>query len=152
MNLQIGNTTALSTADRDLWRNFQVWTEQIKVAVERDLATATMVSAIDHDILSRLAEAKAKSMRQQQLCNLLRWDRTRLSHHLTRLEGRGLVKRSKLGRGGTLVTVTAGGLACLKAADPIHADAVMRHFVSKLTQALREEITSLMTLSPEEIA
>lgn len=82
-------------------------------------------------------------MRQQQLCDLMRWDRTRLSHHLTRMEGRGLVKRSKLESGGRFVMITTQGDRARKAADPIHADAVTRHFISKLTAVQQEAIASL---------
>ncbi len=150
MDLRAHTLAKLSVADRDLWRQFKHWTDQLRTAIELDLMVARTIPGVDHDILSRLAETRATPMRQQQLCNLLHWDRTRLSHHLTRLEGRGLVKRSKLGKGGTLVSITTGGLACLKAADPIHADAVMRHFISKLTPQLREEIMTLATLSPAQ--
>ena len=58
----------LSLRDRDLWRSFR---------------------RADHGILSRLAETEAKGLRQQELCDSMQWDRTRLSHHLTRMEGRG---------------------------------------------------------------
>jgi len=56
---------------------------------------------------------------------------------------RGLLKRSKLADGNRLVTITAQGDRARKAADPIHADAVMRHFISKLTGAQRKAIASL---------
>jgi hypothetical protein len=55
--------------------------EQINLVMERDLMAATQLSGADHGILSRLAETETKSMRQQQLCDLMQWDRTRLSHH-----------------------------------------------------------------------
>ena len=133
----------LSSSDRDLWRSFRRMAEQINIAIERDLMAATQLSGADHGILSRLQETERKSMRQQQLCDLMRWDRTRLSHHLTRMEARGLVKRSKLESGGRLVTITAQGDRARRAADPVHADAVMRHFVSKLTVSQRAAIAAL---------
>ena len=34
-------------------------------------------------------------MRQQELADAMRWDRTRLSHVLTRMEARGWIKRSE---------------------------------------------------------
>lgn len=117
--------------------------EQVNVAIERDLMAATRLSGGDHGVLSRLAETETRSMRQQQLCDLMRWDRTRLSHHLTRMETRGLLKRSKLENGGRLVTITAQGGRARKAADPVHADAVMRHFISKLAAEQREVIIAL---------
>ena len=135
--------TALSAPDRDLWRKFRRISEQINVSIERDLLASTQLSGADHGILSRLAETESKSMRQQQLCNLMRWDRTRLSHHLTRMERRNLVKRLKREAGGTLVSITAQGDLARKAADPVHGDAVMRHFISKLSAPQRKLILKL---------
>lgn len=133
----------LSRRDLDLWRGFRRAYEQANAAIERDLASATQLSGADHGILSRLAEAEEGTLRQQELAGLMRWDRTRLSHHLTRMEGRGLVDRVRLGGGGTCVRLTACGDRSRKAADPVHADAVMRRFVSRLTTAQRDAIASL---------
>ncbi len=133
----------LLSSGRDLWRRFRGVADQINTAIERDLVAATQLSGTDHGILSRLAESETKSMRQQQLGELMRWDRTRLSHHLTRMEKRGLVKRSRLEDGGRTVMMTAPGDRARKAADPVHADAVVSHFLSKLTAKQREEVVSI---------
>ncbi len=134
----------LSFQDRDLWRRFRHAAHEVNAAIESDLMAAAKLSGADHGILSRLAETDAKGVRQQELCDLMQWDRTRLSHHLTRMEGRGLVQRSKHGGGGTWVSITAAGDQAREAADPIHAAAVQRCFVSKLTKAQREVMTSVL--------
>ncbi len=132
----------LSAPDRQLWRNFRRSAETIHAAIERDLMAAAGLSGADHGILSRLAEAEGKALRQQELCDAMRWDRTRLSHHLTRMERRGLVKRSELGGGAIVVRITAGGERARKVADPVHADAVTRYFLSKMTATERRAIAS----------
>lgn len=134
----------LSIADRELWRSFRRSAEEISAAIERDLIATAKLSGSDHGILSRLAVSGTTAMRQQELCDAMRWDRTRLSHHVTRMERRGLVKRSKLEDGGTLVKITAGGDRARRSADPVHAEAVRRCFISKLTVAQRKQITSLL--------
>lgn len=133
----------LSKADRDLWRSFRRGYEQVSLAVERDLAAALQMSGADHGILSRLAQAGPDGMRQQELAQAMRWDRTRLSHHLTRMEQRRLLARAKGGTGGTYVAITPQGDAARKAADPIHDEAVLRHFISNLSAEQREALTSL---------
>ena len=140
--------TVLSDADRDLWRGFRRSYEQVSLAIERELVARTRLSGADHGILSRLAGAGPNGLRQQQLADLMRWDRTRLSHHLTRMEERGLVTRSKLQEAGTFVAVTAQGEQAREAADPVHAEAVMRHFISGLTAQQREALTSLAASLP----
>lgn len=137
------NMSDLSPSDRDLWRSFRHAAHAVNAAIESDLMAANL-SGADHGILSRLAEADANGVRQQELCDSMRWDRTRLSHHLTRMEGRGLVKRSKLEGGGTWVGITAAGNRARAAADPIHAEAVMRCFVSRLTKTQREAMASAL--------
>lgn len=138
----------LSNADRDLWRGFRRVFEQINAAIERDLVAATQLSGADHGILSRLAAADTAAVRQQDLCDAMRWDRTRLSHHLTRMQRRGLVKRSKRD-GATYVSSTARGDRARAAADPVHAEAVRRYFGSRLTAAQRDAIASLAVACAE---
>lgn len=135
--------TVLSNSDQDLWRSFRRSYEQISLAIERELMAQTQLSGTDHGILSRLTDAGTKGMRQQQLADAMRWDRTRLSHHLTRMEERGLVTRSKLLRAGTLVAITAQGEHARKAADPVHGEAVMKYFISVLSAEQREALTKL---------
>ena len=135
--------TSLSTEDRDLWRGFRRTYELINTAIERDLMSQTRLSGADHGILSRLAAAENATLRQQGVAELMRWDRTRLSHHLTRMEERGLLERVRLEGGKTFVRMTALGDRLRMSADHVHADAVMRRFVSKLTAAQRDAIAAL---------
>ena len=140
--------TALSKPDRDLWRSFRRSYEQVSLTIERDLLAATQLSGADHGVLSRLAETGSAGMRQQELANAMRWDRTRLSHHLTRMEQRQLLTRSRNEKGGTFVAITPQGDAARTAADPIHDQAVMKHFISRLSAEQREALTSLAACLP----
>ncbi len=135
--------TLLQIPDRDLWRGFRLVYEQVGSAIERELLASTQLSGADHGVLSRLAEADGRSLRQQDLANAMRWDRTRLSHHLTRMEERGLVERLKLDKAGTYVAMTPEGDRLRKKADPVHAEAVTTHFISKLTRQQREALAAL---------
>lgn len=134
----------LSSSDLALWRSLRHLTHGINAAIESDLLRATRISAADHGILSRLAAAESKGARQQELCDSMGWDRTRLSHHLTRMEGRRLVKRSKMESGGMWVSLTEEGDRAREDADPIHAEAVSRCFTSKLTGAQREALAAIL--------
>ena len=134
----------LSSSDRDLWRSFRHVAHRLNAAIESDLLSATKISAADHGILTRLAEKEAQGARQQELCDSMRWDRTRLSHHLTRMEGRGLVQRSKLEGGGIWVSITDEGERMRQSAAPIHDETVLKCFTSKLTKTQREQLTSIL--------
>lgn len=63
------------------------------------------------------------------------WSTSRLSHHLTRMQQRGLVIREDVdgdGRGCDIV-LTDEGLRAIEAAAPDHVASVRRHFIDRLT-------------------
>lgn len=71
------------------------------------------------------------------------WDKARLSHHLTRMEGRELVTRRPAGAKGSIVTLTAGGKHALRGARPVHSRAVRHHLFARLTQDDRRRLRSI---------
>lgn len=72
------------------------------------------------------------------------WNKSRLSHHLTRMEKRGLVLRLPLDRErGVEVIITPGGKSALDEALPIVAKAIRKHFGDQLTDQDMESITTL---------
>lgn len=133
----------LQSADRELWRSFRQAYERIGSVIERELLRTTQLSGADHGILSRLAEAPEQRCRQQELANSMRWDRTRLSHHLKRMEERGLVTRTKVAAAGSQIAITAHGDTLRRMADPVHAELVMTHFIARLSSAQRTAISTL---------
>jgi DNA-binding MarR family transcriptional regulator len=63
------------------------------------------------------------------------WSKSRLSHHLTRMQQRGLVTREDCpedGRG-AVVVLTDGGLRAIQAAAPDHVASVRRHLIDLLS-------------------
>ena len=138
----------LSKSDRDLWRSFRHVYEHVGTVVERDLLEATELSGADYGVLARIAETAQKQIRQQDLADAMRWDRTRLSHHLTRMEGRGLIERSKVGATVTHVRATPDGERLRVQAEPVHAAAVMKHFIARLSSEQRLAIAALAASIP----
>jgi DNA-binding MarR family transcriptional regulator len=70
------------------------------------------------------------------------WSKSRLSHHITRMERRGLVRREDVasdGRG-AFVVLTEDGMRAIEAAAPPHVESVRRHFIDLLTE---DEIRAL---------
>lgn len=73
------------------------------------------------------------------------WDKSRLSHHLTRMEKRGLVLRKPLDTDrGVQIIITSAGRSALEAALPIVSKAIRKHFLDQLTD---EDIKSITTLA-----
>ncbi|MFF1743215.1 hypothetical protein [Streptomyces mirabilis] len=73
----------------------------------------------------------ASALRQSELAASLGWGRTRISHQLTRVSGRALVTRERVG--GVTVTLTDTGREAITAVGPGLEAAVRRHFTDKLS-------------------
>lgn len=72
------------------------------------------------------------------------WDKSRLSHHLTRMEKRGLVMRKPLDTDrGVQVIITSAGRTALEEARPVVAKAIRKYFLDQLTDHDVESIAKL---------
>ncbi len=89
----------------------------------------------DYVVLVALTDQPDGQMRLFQLGNALGWEKSRMSHQVTRMAERGLVEKSKCGsdRRGAYVSVTAAGRQEISAAAPSHLEAVRRLFIDRLT-------------------
>jgi DNA-binding MarR family transcriptional regulator len=93
------------------------------------------LSEADYRVLHPLSEAPDGLLRARELGTEIGWDRSRLSHHLTRMEKRGLIAREECaddGRG-LMVRVTDAGRRAIKAAAPAHVENVQRYFFDLLS-------------------
>ena len=86
-------------------------------------------------MLVTLLRAGTRSMRGVELAQSLGWEKSRVAHLLTRMEGRGLLKRTEAGAGGrrTGVGMTAEGRRLAGSAIAGHAKTVRRHFLDALS-------------------
>lgn len=133
------------------WRGFRFMVEETSLSVSRALSQATGMSGGQFGILSILVDAPLHSMRQQELADAMRWDRTRLSHVLTRMEGRGWIKRMKGERGKTLVLLAETGKKEQHCAAPVLARIVKEKFFSRLTQAQLASLQEIRRALESEI-
>ncbi|HTA78430.1 MAG TPA: MarR family transcriptional regulator [Terracidiphilus sp.] len=118
--------------------------EDVLGRVGRDIAQATGLSGSEFGVLSRLAAIGKGEMRQQALARVMSWDKSRLSHQLTRMQERALIERRPADGKTVLVTLTAHGREKLAAARPIHAESVRRNLLSRLTS---EQIATIVRVS-----
>nr|WP_280114376.1 MarR family transcriptional regulator [Paenibacillus camerounensis] len=104
----------------------------------------TGLSEGDFGVLDRLVQFGNGKLRQQELADSMDWDKSRLSHHLTRMEKRGLVLRkpSDTDRG-VQVMITSAGKSALAEALPIVSKAIRRHFLDLITSQDIESIARL---------
>jgi DNA-binding MarR family transcriptional regulator len=140
----------LSPRELRVWHAFLLMGEDVLGRVGRDIAQATGLSGPEFGVLSRLAALGKGEMRQKALARVMNWDKSRLSHQLTRMQKRGLIERRSADGNTILVVLTELGREKLEAARPIHAESVRRNLLSRLTQEQVDTIVRVSNLLGEE--
>jgi DNA-binding MarR family transcriptional regulator len=144
------STKLLSPRELRVWHAFLLMGEDVLGRVGRDISQVTGLSGPEFGVLSRLAGIGKGEMRQQALATVMGWDKSRLSHQLTRMSERGLIERRSEDRNTVLVVLTELGRERLDAARPIHAESVRRNLLSRLTQEQIDTIVRVSNLLGEE--
>ena len=124
--------------------------EDVLGRVGRDIAQTTELSGSEFGVLSRLAAVSKGEMRQQALATLMSWDKSRLSHQLTRMQERELIERRPIDGKTVLVVLTKLGREKLDAARPVHAASVRKNLLSRLSQEQINTIVQVSNLLGEE--
>jgi DNA-binding MarR family transcriptional regulator len=140
----------LSPHELRVWHAFRLMGEDVMERVGRDIAQATGLSGPDFGVLSRLAGIGKGEMRQQALAKAMGWDKSRLSHHLTRMQTKKLVERLNADSRTVLVVLTKEGRARLEVARPIHAESVRRNLLSRLSVEQIETIVRVSNILGED--
>jgi DNA-binding MarR family transcriptional regulator len=123
----------------------------LDLQIARDLARDSGLSEADYDVLSNVSEAAGHRLRLGDLAAHMLWSKSRLSHHVARMERRGLVARQDCpsdGRGAVL-TLTEAGWQAIRDAAPGHVESVRRHFLDLLTA---EQVQTLAAISETVLA
>lgn len=136
------SSQALGPAETEVWHAWKRAAETIRARVGRDIFDKTGLSGADYGVLSRVADLGDGELRQQELAESMGWDKSRLSHHLSRMEARDLVERR--GSGPVMIALTAQGKKTLRAARPVHAKAVRAHFLEKMSAAERTAFMAVL--------
>jgi DNA-binding MarR family transcriptional regulator len=110
-------------------------TGRLRRSLGAELQRDSGLSDGDYEVLVVLSEAEDDRLRPSELGAAMKWEKSRLSHHLSRMEQRGLVRRMpcKTDNRGALVALTAAGRRALERAAPRHVDHVRRVFLDALT-------------------
>lgn len=99
-----------------------------------DLLSETGLSPGDYSVLLALSEAPDGTLRSSELAATIGWERSRLSHHLGRMERRELIARAECATDtrGAEVSTTAAGERAFRHATLPHLRAIKRLFADAL--------------------
>jgi DNA-binding MarR family transcriptional regulator len=86
-------------------------------------------------VLSNLGETPDGRLRTREMAARMLWSTSRLSHHVSRMEKRGLVRRLEAEEDarGSEIALTDHGREVLEAAAPAHVASVRGHFIDLLS-------------------
>jgi DNA-binding MarR family transcriptional regulator len=128
-------TRWLNDAEMRAWLGYRRMFLLLNAAVNRDLARDSGLSEPDYDVLSSLSAAPDRRGRLSELAVRMLWSQSRLSHHISRMEQRGLVRREECESDarGSVVVLTEEGLRTIEKAAPHHVESVRRHIIDVLS-------------------
>ena len=142
--LAVAKPRWLDERQQDVWQAYLHLNQHLYATLEGRLVGESGLSGSDYKVLHPLSEA-AGVLRARELCTEIGWDRSRLSHHISRMERRGLVAREECAEDGRglMVRLTDAGRKAIQGAAPDHAESVRRLFFDPIS---KEELETLGTV------
>ena len=136
----------LDTREARLWQSYRDTYRELMRALEARLIGNSGLSGADYALLHPLSEAEDGVLRTRDLGKSVGWERSRLSHQVSRMEKRGLVCREECASDarGSMVRLTELGWKAIEAAAPDHVAAVRGYFFDHLTQAEQTQLAGLL--------
>lgn len=130
-------TRWLTDREQRTWRSYLQMTALLNARMNRDLQNDCGLSVADFAVLVELSESAEGRMRVMELARDLRWEKSRLSHQLARMQKRGLIERAECtdDRRGAWAVLTDEGRRTIVAAAPLHVATVRGVMFDVLTPA-----------------
>ena len=127
----------LTDAEQQVWRSYLRMSGEISARLNRQLQSTSDLSLPDFEVLAVLSESDEGRLRVLALARQLKWEKSRLSHQLSRMERRGLVCRQSCPSDarGSFAVLTPAGRGILASAAPGHVAEVRALLFDVLTPA-----------------
>jgi DNA-binding MarR family transcriptional regulator len=140
----------LTEREAAAWNAVRELGQPLWTALGRDLQRESGLSMADYQVLVVLSESPGSVLAYRELADATGWEKSRLSHHITRMEKRGLVRREGCPEDARSanVVLTDPGRSCIEAAAPGHVESVRRLLIDQLTA---EQIDALIAVG-EQVA
>jgi DNA-binding MarR family transcriptional regulator len=141
----VDETRWLEGREERAWVKLQLMNMRLTAELARDLSAYSSLSYQDYIVLVALTGRPDGRMRVLELACHLGWEKSRLSHQVTRMAQRGLVAKLKCpsDRRGATIEVTSHGRQEIEAAAPSHLNAVRRMFVDRLTPRQLDSVAAI---------
>ena len=146
-NRRVRENPWLTDEQQHVWRDFLRMSGQLSGRIERDLQQAAGMPHAYYLILAMLSEAPRRSLRMNQLAEVVRASQSRVSHAVARLEEAGWVRRMPApgDRRGQIAELTDAGFARLVEVAPSHAETVRSLMFDPLTPEQLKNFADICT-------
>lgn len=144
--LSMSEVSEVTDEEWQVWRSFYAMRRQLDRALENQLQADAGISAPDYEILLAIFDSPHKRLRSRDLAEIIGWEKSRISHQVSRMEARGLVDRQECEDDlrGTWVGITADGRRATLGAMRKHTTAIRSLFFDVLSPA---ELAALSSAS-----
>jgi DNA-binding MarR family transcriptional regulator len=122
----------LSDDEQLAWRSFVQMVHTLERHLAQHLQREFGLSESDFEILVNLSESPSRRMRAFELGEATQWEKSRMSHHLSRMEKRGLIRREASDARYPDIVLAEAGWQAIKACAPAHAERVRTLFIDIL--------------------
>lgn len=135
----------LNETEQRAWRGLLTVTSRLDAELNRRLQETSGLSQADYAVLVSLSEAADGKLRAFEVARSLSWEQSRLSHHLARMQKRGLIDREDCpsDRRGAFVVLTDEGHSAIETAAPAHVEAVRELMFDGLSDAQVRTLASV---------
>jgi DNA-binding MarR family transcriptional regulator len=146
-------TRWLDEREQRAWRGYLAMQARLQARLNRELQADSGLSIADFDVLVALTDHHDGPLRVLELAEAVQWEKSRLSHHLARMERRGLVEREDCpdDARGAFVVLTAQGRAAIEHAAPAHVETVRALVFDGLTAAQVDALAAIADAVVERI-
>jgi DNA-binding MarR family transcriptional regulator len=144
----------LDAREAHLWQSYRDLYRELTGALEARLVRNSGLSGADYALLHPLSVSECGVLRTRDLGRSIGWERSRLSHQVSRMEKRGLVLREECESDarGSMVRLTEAGRAAIEAAAPDHVEAVRGFVFDVLSREEQDTLASLLDRVLEGLA
>ena len=127
------------------WRSLVDTTAELRRVLGAEMQESGL-SPADYQVMLALREATGRRLRSSKLAASIGWERSRLSHHLARMERRGLIRREDCATDsrGAEVLLTEDGAQLFRNATAPHVRAIKKHFVDVLTAQQLDALDNIL--------
>ncbi|GAB3605683.1 MarR family winged helix-turn-helix transcriptional regulator [Conyzicola nivalis] len=143
----------LTDEESRAWFAYMKLQLRLRYEMNRQLQADSGISLADYDVMVALTSAEGARMSMSALATRIGWERSRTSHHVKRMTGRGLLalSPSAADRRVTEVSLSAEGWGVLRDATPRHVELVRSMFFSGLDPALLDALSASLEQAYETV-